>query len=322
MAWGFALPTAVYFGRGEVQRLPQLIAGRRAALVHARSAGVPPGEYVGRFSGIRPNPTQQNAADCAAFLRSVQAEVVVALGGGSVMDCAKAAAHGLPLIAVPTTAGTGSEVTNISVLSDDVTHQKVPLADPAHYPEAAVVDPLLTRTMPPKLTAESGMDALSHALEAQWSIHHNPASDALAQRAVELLFTWLESAFREPENLDARSAVSEASLLAGMAFSQAKTAGVHACSFPLTARYGLSHGAACAFTLAAFARLNWRDDALALRLERLQAALGIPQTLAEAGVPRAELPALAFACTQPRNAQNNPVPLDEATILTLLEGLA
>ncbi|MDR2753408.1 MAG: iron-containing alcohol dehydrogenase [Oscillospiraceae bacterium] len=325
MNWNFCLPVQVLFGAGARSELPNLLRSRRAVLVHAKSAPPPPGNFAGLFAGVQPNPTRQNVADCAAFLQKMRAEVVVAAGGGSVLDCAKAAANGLPLVALPTTAGTGSEVTAISVISD-AAGRKTPVVNPQFYPEAAIVDPELTLTCPAKLTAESGMDALSHALEAQWSLGRNPASTALADRAIALVFANLETAYHAPQNLAARTAMSEASLLAGMAFSQARTAGVHACSFPLTTRYGLSHGAACAFTLAAFALLNFKDkdyaQDLARKINRLNEALGLPRTLAQAGIPLADLPALALECLLPANAKNNPVPMNEAMVQNLFEQLA
>jgi alcohol dehydrogenase len=311
-------------------RLPDFLAGRRAALLRSKSAPEVPGDFVGEFAGIRPNPTKENVADCAAFLRDAQAEVVVALGGGSVLDCAKAAANGLPLLALPTTAGTGSEVTCISVVSDDAAGSKAPLSSPGFYPQIALVDPELTYTCPRKVTAESGMDALSHAIEALWSVHRSPASDALALAAAHKILGALEAACEN--NTAARMAMSEGSLLAGLAFSQAKTAGSHACSFPLTVRYGLSHGAACAFTLAAFMRLNPFEAqaqalgfasaaALADAIDRRKAALGLPCTLKDAGIALADLPGLAAACLQPANMQNNPVPMDETALVRLFKTL-
>ncbi|MDR0531484.1 MAG: iron-containing alcohol dehydrogenase [Oscillospiraceae bacterium] len=328
--WQWSLPTRVIFGPGARACLPEFIAGKRAALVRSRSAGSVPGDYAGEFSGIRPNPTVENVRDCAAFLSAMGAEIVVAVGGGSVLDCAKAAAKALPLIALPTTAGTGSEVTNISVVSDDAVHTKTPQMSPDYFPAIAIVDPELTYTMPRRVAAESGVDALSHAIEALWSIHHNPASDALALRACRLIFDHLAPSCEG--GLASRDAMSEGSLLAGLAFAQTRTAGVHASSFPLTARYGLSHGAACGFTLAAFARLNGIDSharalgfadsaALADEIDRIKKALGLPVYLADAGIAEPDLPQLARDCLQPPNMRNNPVAMDEAGMLRLLLSL-
>jgi len=349
MNWNYHNPVRVLFGAGTAAQTAALLREMgvaRAALVADPAAlrlgltdrvtGLAPELFIRAFSDIRPNPTRKNAEDCARFIRESGAQAVAAVGGGSTIDCAKAAAGGLPLIALPTTAGTGSEVTCISVLSDE--GGKMPTTSPDFYARIAIVDPELTLPCPAGVTAAAGMDALSHALEALWSIHHSPASDALALAAIPPLLQNIETAYSQPGSLAARTAMSEGSLLAALSFSQAKTAASHACSFPLTARYGLSHGAACAFTLSAFARLNAAAEegrlhrlaqllgfadanALADELDRLCAAFGLPRTLAQAGVPLANLPSLAAACLLPPNMKNNPVPMDEAGVVRVFEGL-
>jgi len=343
--WSFHNPVKIRFGPGtaaETSDFLRELGVKRAALVAdpaalrfglADAVTAPAPELFVTdeiFARMQPNPTVQNMMDCAAFLARVKADAVVAIGGGSALDCAKAAAGGLPVIALPTTAGTGSEATCISVLTDDA-GQKMPRVDPAYYPRVAIVDPALTLTVPPGVTAATGMDALSHAVEALWSIHHSPASDALALQAVPLILQNIEKAFACPDDLPARCALSEGSLLAALAFSQAKTAAAHACSFTLTIRYGLPHGTACAFTLPALCRINAPaedgrlhgiarelgfDDALAFadELDRLNASLGLPRTLQEAGIPLSDLPELAQECMLPPNMRNNPVPMDAGMV--------
>ncbi|MCL2298978.1 MAG: iron-containing alcohol dehydrogenase, partial [Firmicutes bacterium] len=242
----------------------------------------------------------------------------------------KAAAGGLPVVALPTTAGTGSEATCISVLTTE-DGQKIPRVNPAYYPAVAIVDPELTLTVPPGVTAATGMDALSHAVEALWSIHHSPASDALALRAVPLILQNIEAAYVNSHDRLARCAMSEGSLLAALAFSQAKTAAAHACSFVLTMRYGLPHGTACAFTLPALCRLNAPAEdgrlhaiarelgfagafAFADELDRLNASLCLPRTLSDAAIPLSDLPDLAQECMQPPNMRNNPVAMDAGMV--------
>ena len=204
-------------------------------------------------------------------------DLVVALGGGSVIDLAKAAAMicltsdsiadyldtgrvlpeaRLPLIAIPTTAGTGSEVTDVSVLSDHVRRLKVPLKSASLYPVVAIVDPELTYSLPPHLTASTGFDVLSHAIEAYWSLHHQPVCDALAVHAAGLVLRYLKAAFEEPLSAVAREKMAEASVMAGLAFTLPRTTSVHACSYPLTNLLGIPHGEACALTLDRFIRLN------------------------------------------------------------------
>ena len=367
MSWEFYQPVKILFGTGGAKSVPSLLEGygiRRPALVCGKSflqsdaaeslmSRRSPTKLAGIFSDIQPNPTLMNVDICADFLRKNDVDGVIAAGGGSVLDCAKAATvlavtdnnikpyfdgkksftvGGLPLIALPTTAGTGSEVTCISVLTD--MDKKAPVAAPWLYPRCAVVDPLLTLSVPKEVTAASGIDALSHALEALWSVHHRTACDALAIEAVGLILKNIEAAYSTPDNLEARAALSEGALLAGLSFSQTKTAGVHACSFPLTTRYGLSHGAACAFTLAAFTRLNadaedgrlhrlskrlgFQDAfALADEINRLNGALNLPRTLAQAGIPEEDIPSLAADCLHP-NIKNNPVAMDANDIAALL----
>ena len=362
MNWNWYQPVHIAFGGGAASGIAEIIAQKgkqRPALVcdsavlrcAAARELLAQNHFVGIFPDIRPNPTLANVNDCAAFLRETSADCVVALGGGSVLDCAKAAAAlpaaddisdyadgakafdspGLPLLAVPSTAGTGSEVTCIAVLSDEANGRKAPLASPYLYPAYAVVDPLMTLSVPPKVTAESGMDALSHALEAMWSVHHNPVSDAVAARSARLILEHLEAACMDGQSIAARTAMSEGALLAGIAFSQARTAGVHACSYPLTMAYGLSHGAACAFTLAAFARRFGGDiapklgckgaNALAEKIHALCGVLRLPRTLGEAGIPEEALPQLSMDCHKHPMMQNNPVPMDAGAVLTLFKEL-
>jgi len=352
MNWSFFNPVKIRFGPGAAAETADFLRDmgvKRAALVVSPSAlrcgqvdtvTAPAPDLFAMdeiFARMQPNPTVQNMMDCAAFLARIKADAVVAIGGGSALDCAKAAAAGLPVIALPTTSGTGSEATCISVLTDDA-GQKMPRTDPSYYPKVAIVDPNLTLTVPPGVTAATGMDALSHAVEALWSIHHSPASDALALRAVPRIIRNIEKAYACPGDLPARCALSEGSLLAALAFSQAKTAAAHACSFTLTMRYGLPHGTACAFTLPALCRINAPaedgrlhaiarelgfTDALAFadELDRLNASLGLPRTLSDAGIPLSDLPSLAQECMLPPNMRNNPVPMDagmvEALFLTL-----
>ncbi|MCC8022478.1 MAG: iron-containing alcohol dehydrogenase [Clostridiales bacterium] len=372
MAWSFSLPVTIQFQNGggrEAYRLLQEQGCRRGALIcgpRARKDGLAEellesaqGFFAGVFSEIQANPTLGNVDACGAFLKETQADCAVAVGGGSVLDCAKAACvlaaaeetsirpyfeggkpvnfQPLPLCAVPTTAGTGSEVTNISVLTDTAKQKKGPMASPNMYPRFAVVDPQLTLSVPPQVTAATGLDVLAHAVEAYWNINHLPPSDALAVQAARLVFRALPAAYESPGDLRAREQLCEASLLAGMAFSQSKTTAPHACSFPLTNTYGLPHGEACAFTLAAFTRLNasagdGRTDRLAREcgfrdamhmadeMERMKRAMGMRMTLADAGIEEKDLPWLARASMHP-NMKNNPVPMDEAGVERLYRSL-
>ena len=291
MTWEFSLPVKIYFGTDKINELPKIIEEygfKRGVLVCSNTLkknGVADeivkncdGKIIAVFSDIRPNPTTDNVNACVKVLRENKADFAVALGGGSPMDCCKAAcaiAKGddiiesyhtggkpinkdevIPMLAVATTSGTGSEITNISVLTDLSKNVKSTMNDPLMYPKAAIVDPRLTLTVPPRVTASTGLDVLAHALESVWSILHQPICESCSVTATKLVFEWLYKAYCEPDNLEAREKMAEASIIAGVAFSNPRTAGSHACSFPLTNIYGVPHGEACAMTLDFFTRFN------------------------------------------------------------------
>lgn len=293
--WEYRQPVRIRFGAGIVGTLADEIrsfGGRRGVLVTSRSfvrRGVAAdvvaksaGLVVATFGEVSPNPDVGECDACAGMMRREQADFVVALGGGSVMDLAKAAAtfcladrpsadyvggaaipaaH-LPVIAVPTTAGTGSEITCVAVLSDHDKGLKVPLAAPGFYPALAIVDPEMTYSVPPYLTACTGFDVICHAIEAFWSRHHQPICDALALHAAELALHYLPAAYDGPADSaachEARAKMAEASVIAGLAFTVPKTTSAHACSYPLTNLLGIPHGEACALTIDYFMRLNDR----------------------------------------------------------------
>ena len=368
--WTFKLPTAVTFGNGCVQQLPRIAAaqGARPLLVADRDLARLPlfarvQEVLPRipvFSDVTPDPTVASVDALAARLRAERHDAVIAVGGGSAMDCAKAAAclaagnlpsiravHSegvplgsarLPLIAVPTTAGTGSEVTPFAVLSDTEKQIKGPIAGDALYPVHAVVDPELTHSLPQKITVVTGLDALCHGIEGYWSRNHQPICDVLAIEAARLICANLKRATQEPGDEEARSAMSYAATLAGAAFQLPKNAMVHACSFPLSARYHLAHGIACAFTLEEAIRFNApvmgermttflrgigfdsTDDLIALVRELKQLG-GLPGTLREAGIPTADIPVLARESFHPL-MRNNPRAMTEADLVAMYERLA
>lgn len=289
--WQFNLPVRLEFGCGkrrEIKAFIDAIGGKKGVLVcsHSFSQNGIADEFVKMsggaitavFSDIRPNPTTDNVNACVKVLRDTHADFAVALGGGSPMDCCKAACaiakgddviesyhsggkainpdEAIPMIAVTTTSGTASEVTNISVLTDLAQNLKNPMNDPAMYPKIAVIDPELTLTVPKQITASTGLDVLSHAVESYWATLNQPICSACSVYAARLVFEWLEKAYNEPDNLEARTKMAEASIVAGVAFSHPRTTGSHACSFPLTNIYGVPHGEACAFTLDYFIKFN------------------------------------------------------------------
>lgn len=291
MNWEFNLPVKLSFGNNRHEQIFDYICeigGEVGVLVCSRSfAGngladklvkLSGGKIKAVFSDIRPNPTTDNVNACVDVMRSIGADFAVALGGGSPMDCCKAACaiakgddkieayhsggkaisadEAIPMIAVTTTSGTASEVTNISVLTDLAKNLKQPMNDPAMYPKIAVIDPVLTLTVPPQITASTGLDVLSHAIESYWATLNQPICSACSVYAARLVFEYLERAYNHPDDLLAREKMAEASIVAGVAFSHPRTTGSHACSFPLTNIYGVPHGEACAFTLDYFVKFN------------------------------------------------------------------
>jgi hypothetical protein len=260
------------------------------------------------------------------------AEVIVAVGGGSVLDTAKVLAVRTPsgefgelldclargarppvaavraVIAIPTTAGTGSEVTPWATLWDRVAQAKYSLHLPALWPEAALVDPQLTESLPAETMRSCALDALSHALESIWNVNANPVSDTLAVEAAQGVITTLPAWQRDPANRALRARLARASLTAGLAFSNTQTALAHSLSYPLTLRYGLAHGIACSFTLPLVWRLAagrdpGRDTVLArvfgahvgdapAALERFLNDVGVATDSAAYGVDAAQLAAL------------------------------
>lgn len=292
--WEYLQPVTIKFGTGEIGKLKDIASELKcekgllvsdpffaksglAEKIMADSDGA----IVDIFSELSPNPDVTEVDACAKVIRENNFGFVVALGGGSALDCAKAAScvaltddsirkyHGtgvpmpaehLPLIAVPTTAGTGSEVTCVSVLTDHENGKKAPINSNSFYPAVAIIDPELTYSMPPKVTASTGIDVLCHAVEGYWSKGHQPICDALAIHASTLVFKYLYRAFVNGSDAEAREKMAEASVIAGLAFTLPKTTSSHACSFPLTNIYHIPHGEACGLTLDYFMRVNAKHD--------------------------------------------------------------
>lgn len=307
------------------------------------------------FDAFGADPDISAAERAAGIAVEKKADFFVAMGGGSSIDLAKFAAlaagsrtsakdmfygrlpqGGLPVIALPATAGTGSEVTGVSVMSDGTQNVKKPLTSSEFFPKAAIVDPELCLSVPPRVTATCGLDALAHALEAYWCRAHNPISDALALKAVRLVFKALERAYRDGSDIGARTEMSLGALLAGLAFAPTRTAAVHACSYPLSETYRLPHGEACAFTLDSFVRLNAecerarmdelaRDagfcsaEEMADEIARLKVVTGMRRTLTDIGCDDAV--GLARACLAHPLMNNNPVLPDEDGLVRMFENM-
>jgi alcohol dehydrogenase class IV len=240
------------------------------------------------FDGVQPNPTIDNIEDARAMYLENGCEAVVAFGGGSPMDCAKAAAarvtnpktsvrkmrgtlrvfHKPALIfAVPTTAGTGSETTVAAVVSDPETHEKNPINDPKLRPKYAVLDPELTVGLPPHITSTTGMDALTHAVEAYIGRSNVRSTEAYAEKAVKLIFGNLEKVYANGKDIEGRNNMLKASYYAGMAFTRAYVGYVHAIGHNLGGMYGIPHGLAMSVILPYV--LDYYGKTAQFRLARL-----------------------------------------------------
>jgi phosphonate metabolism-associated iron-containing alcohol dehydrogenase len=278
-------PVHSVYGPGALLSLPKLLGGRKAALVTfpearqlgllARLEGVLGAQLACVIDQVLPNPdVAELARTYEDFWRDhADVEVIVAVGGGSAIDTAKALMVGTAsgrfnelidllaigaaftphavksLIAVPTTAGTGSEVTPWATIWDRERQKKYSLHLPQTWPSVAVIDPELMLSLPASVTLQSGLDALSHALESIWNVNANPVSDTFAVAAVSDILDVLPRLMRDLSNLELRGRMALAALKAGMAFSNTKTALAHSISYEMTLRFGLPHGIACSFTL-------------------------------------------------------------------------
>jgi alcohol dehydrogenase len=284
----FNLPTRVRFGERELRALPEeatTLGMTRPFLVtdptlvrtpqqqriveDCRAAGL----ALETWEGVVPNPTDSSVHEGLAAYRSSGCDGLIGYGGGSAIDSAKAigvlASSGgedildyvlpnpaaiaplPPLIAVPTTAGTGSEVTWVSIVTSSVTGRKAVIRHPALYPAVSVVDPTVTHSMPPGLTVNTGFDAFSHAVETYTSGMRAPISDSLAYRAMEIIVAALPRAVRDGADADARYQMSMAATMAGIAFTNGGLHSGHHMSHILTSRYHLPHGLACILTIPA-----------------------------------------------------------------------
>ncbi|HEY9321043.1 MAG TPA: iron-containing alcohol dehydrogenase PsrA [Achromobacter sp.] len=297
--WHFHNPVGIDAGDGALERLPQRLGSRRAILIafpEARALGLCDRiqamlgqQLVAIETDVPPNPDVAWLAPMYERLwrEHPEVECIIALGGGSVIDCAKAMLARTPsgtfdellaclsgsaamtrppdraraLIALPTTAGTGSEVTPWATLWDQQKNRKYSLHLPWTWPEAALIDPTLMLSLPYGATLASGLDALSHALESLWNVHRNPVSASLAVSAARQVLAALPLLMQDLSNKALRSRVAVAATLAGLAFSNTKTALAHSLSYGLTLDHGIAHGIACSFSLPRVMRMAFGKDA-------------------------------------------------------------
>ncbi|HEV2829653.1 MAG TPA: iron-containing alcohol dehydrogenase [Pyrinomonadaceae bacterium] len=359
--------TRLVFGAGTIKRLGELarelnfrktllVADRglvasghvAEALTPLREAGI----EVVEFHDFDVNPDTEMIEAGRDFAAPLNIEAIIALGGGSSLDCAKGINllltnggcmrdyHGygkatrplLPMIGIPTTAGTGSEAQTYALISDAQTHVKLACGDARAAFRIALLDPALTISQPPDITATSGFDAIAHAVETFVTKSRNALSDAFSREAWRLLEANYERVLTQPNDLEARGAMQLGAYFAGAAIENSMLGATHACANPLTAHYGTAHGASIAMLLPSVVRWNApvaaeryaellrlstantkgddSADSLARRLEELAAAGGLRQSLGEAGVPLSDLSMLAEEAAEQWTGQFNPRPFD------------
>ncbi|MFP3850963.1 iron-containing alcohol dehydrogenase [Pseudomonas sp. W5-01] len=318
------------------------------------------GRRYGLFDQVKPEPEISIVEDCTRAYREGGHDGLIGVGGGSAIDIAKGVAafashegplaelfgvdlvkrKGPPLIAIPTTAGTGSEVTNVAIFSDKQAQLKKGIVSDYLLPDVALVSPLMTLTCPRSVTAASGVDALVHAIEAYLSVNASPITDAIALGAIKLIVKALPKAYANPSSLQAREDMATASLMAGMAFGNAGVGAVHALAYPLGGRFNIAHGVSNALLLpyvmewnklACVERMRDIADAMGVRVAHLSdrdaadlavkamadlcAAVEIPSGLRSFNVPEDAIPAMAEEASRiERLMRNNPRKLTAADI--------
>lgn len=326
---------------------PGIVAAGHAdrAAQSLREAGV----EVTIFHGVEENPTTEHVDAGVRIARDLGIDFIVGLGGGSSMDAAKginfiltnsgrmqdywgvgkAARPMLPLVAVPTTAGTGSEAQSFALITDPETHQKMACGDEKALPRAAILDPELTRTMPRAVAAATGIDAVAHAVETAGTTKRNAVSRELSREAWRLLAPAFMKAVANPSDDDARRDMLLGSHLAGCAIEKSMLGAAHACANPLTARFGIVHGVAVGLLLPHVVRFNGAggenpyDDlgqtaaALAMQIEAMLDSTGLPRRLSQLNVSRSALDDLAESAAAQWTAGFNPRRVDAKALFEI-----
>ncbi len=322
---------------------------------------------VSVYGSVPPEPPLETIADCLEQARQARCDLIIGLGGGSSMDVAKVISvlltnkkplndliginlvekRGIPKILIPTSAGTGSEVTPIAILTDCSENLKKGIVSDYLFPEVAILDAELTISLPPLATAASGIDALIHAIEAYTSVNATSMTDHLALRAIELIVSNIRSAWANGNNIEARMKMLEGSCMAGQAFANAGVTAVHAFAYPLGGEFHVSHGVANAVMLCTVLRFNLLanlskfgtlgkvlcpdisstdNKVLAnggiLFLEELIADLQLPKTLRELNVPREAIGGMAEGVMKvTRLLANNPRKITLADAVSIYQSV-
>jgi len=377
MNFGWYSPINIIFGSGKIKQIAGEIKkfkAQKALLITdpgLHKAGVtgkvieyiPEGVECEIYTDVIPEPPMKSIEDCANKVKGGNFDLIIGLGGGSSIDVTKLVAvmatnekplpelcgvdnvenEGLPTIMIPTTAGTGSEVTPIAIITNEEEHLKVGVVSRHLFAKTAICDPELTMSMPSHITAATGMDALTHAVEAYISVNTTPVSDVLALEAVRVISAFLRKAFANGDDIEARENMLYGSLLAGMAFANAGVGAVHALAYPLGGEYHIPHGVANALLLPYVLETNMvacldrlaclgevmgvtdqnvplRDQALQTvkAVKELSLDVEIPESLKDVNIPEEALPKLASsAINVTRLLANNPRKLNEEKILEI-----
>jgi alcohol dehydrogenase len=370
--WNY--PTSIRFGAGRIAELAKACATAgitkpllvtdpflatqpmtKAALASLQAAGL----KAAMFSDVKPNPVESNVYAGLEVLKAGGHDGVVAFGGGSALDAGKVIAFmagqtrpmwdfedvgdwwtradpkGIaPVIAVPTTAGTGSEVGRAGVITQEATHTKKVIFHPGMMPKVTICDPEMTVGMPPKITAGTGMDAFAHCLEAYCSPFYHPMGDGIAVEGMRLVKDNLVRAYQDGTDIEARAHMMSAAAMGATAFQKGLGA-IHALSHPVGALYDTHHGLTNAVfmpyvlvynrkaiepkiaRLAAYLGLDASFDAFLAEVLAMRQALGVPHTLAGLGVDEARFDEMSRMAPEDPTAGGNPVPIDQASALAL-----
>ncbi|MCR3921770.1 MAG: phosphonoacetaldehyde reductase [Firmicutes bacterium] len=374
----YANPVQLYFGTDALSSLTELVrsSGHQRLLLLTGAHSLKASGYLAKIQALlAPTdvllqdqvPANPDVADLFCIKQATDSfayDAIVAVGGGSVIDTAKAlaafkghtpqsiadvraiiqskaylplTAPVCPIWAIPTTAGTGSEVTPWATIWDREESEKYSIAAATLFPRIAIVDPALTLNLSPTMTASSALDALSHALEAYWSKNTNEIVRLYALKAITLIVTHLAQLLDHPADLTLRAHIASGSLFAGLAFSNTKTTSCHSISYPLTLQFGINHGVAVSLTLG---QMLVKNEPALLQKEELFSALGIAQPaelitwirailaqakiatrLSEYGVSQDDLAIIAAKSFTPGRMDNNPIDVDKPFLLELLASI-
>ncbi|MEP6663106.1 MAG: iron-containing alcohol dehydrogenase [Verrucomicrobiota bacterium] len=368
-SFDFHSRTRLIFGNDSVERVGELATGLPAKkILLVTDKGIVSAGHAERvrkflekenlavfvFDSVQENPTTHTVDECLKVARENQIDAFVGLGGGSSMDTAKgcnflltnggemkdywgvgkATKPMLPLIAIPTTAGTGSECQSAALIADEITHQKMACLDPKAAARIAILDPLLTLSQPARVTACTGIDALAHALETAVTTKRNPLSELYSREAFRLIAQNFEEILRRPQNIEARGKMLLGAAFAGTAIENSMLGAVHAAANPLTAHFGIAHGQAVGMLLPQVVAFN-ASEAMVREIYRslfvsakvlsadeknpvkkigawlngILHAAEMPASLEECGVVAAAIPNLALEAAGQWTARFNPRPV-------------